>query len=202
MAVSLDIYRQSIGLYQLSGTQKMKSLKRKSFSKAMNPRQFQNYRKTKISDIFLCCGFYLALFLLLNCSILNETNVNKNVLENSSCRNTSIPHGWKVLDVLNVPPVFIISWGASLDTNLLCHIMFGNGRRNIGYKYFTWNCDRGLITRNKLEDIKCFAPHTSLILWESWKLICKEMKTIKMNKVQTPFQLIKYMKSLRLRVIR
>ena len=35
-------------------------------------------------------------------------------------------------------------------------MMFGN-RRNIGYKYFTWNCDRGLLTKNKLEDIKCFA---------------------------------------------
>ena len=191
MAVSLDIYRQSIGLYQLSGTKKMKSFKRKSFSKAMNPRQFQNYRKTEISDTFLCCGFYLALFLLLNCSILNETNVNKNVLENSSCRNTSIPQG-----------IFIISWGASLDTNLLCHIMFGNGRRNIGYKYFTWNCDRGLITRNKLEDIKCFAATHKHHFMGIMEKDLQRMKTIKMNKVQTHFQLIKYMKSLRLRVIR
>ena len=48
------------------------------------------------------------------------------------------------------------------QVNKLCHIMDGN-RRNPGYKYFSWNCDRGFISENKLEDLKCFAfrnkPH-------------------------------------------
>ena len=55
------------------------------------------------------------------------------------------------------------SWGSSLSINKLCHIKFGNIRRNIGYKYFTWNCDRGLLSQHKIEDIRIFAarhkPH-------------------------------------------
>ena len=46
--------------------------------------------------------------------------------------------------------------------NKLNHIINGN-RRNVGYKYFSWNCDRGLIGKNKIDDIRIFAakykPH-------------------------------------------
>ena len=39
----------------------------------------------------------------------------------------------------------------------------GNKKRNCGYKYFTWNCDRGLLSQKKIEDIEIFAlkhkPH-------------------------------------------
>ena len=46
--------------------------------------------------------------------------------------------------------------------NKLCHIIFGN-RTNIGYKYFSWNCDRALLQQKKIEDIKLIAnrhkPH-------------------------------------------
>ena len=46
--------------------------------------------------------------------------------------------------------------------NKMCHILYGN-RRNIGYKYFSWNCGRGLLSKNKIEDIKQVAirhkPH-------------------------------------------
>ena len=39
--------------------------------------------------------------------------------------------------------------------NKLCHSLNGN-RRNLGYNYFMWNCDRGLLSENKIEDIKFF----------------------------------------------
>ena len=46
--------------------------------------------------------------------------------------------------------------------NKACHIMEGN-KRNPGYKYFSWNCDRGFLSEHKLDDLKCFAfrnkPH-------------------------------------------
>ena len=51
--------------------------------------------------------------------------------------------------------------------NPLAHSLNGN-RRNIGYNYFLWNCDRGIISENKLDDIKNFAakkkPHVMGIL--------------------------------------
>ena len=55
-----------------------------------------------------------------------------------------------------------VNWSSTNNTNKLCHILFGN-RRNMGYSYFIWNCDRGFISKNKLEDIKLVAhkyhPH-------------------------------------------
>ena len=159
MAVSLDIFRQSIGLYQLSGTKKMKSFKKGSFCNEIKRTQFQTSKTTKLSDLFLCCALYLTLFLFLNVTNAETKCPEKNIYRITG--NTT--QGWKLLEIEEVPPIFLITWCTSIDTNKLCHIMFGNRRRNIGYKYFTWNCDQGLLSRNKLEDIKCFAakhkPH-------------------------------------------
>ena len=64
------------------------------------------------------------------------------------------PHANKLIEGL--------SWSSQNSSNKLCHILFGN-RRNMVYSYCTWNCDRGLISKNKLEDIKLIAhkhhPH-------------------------------------------
>ena len=55
-----------------------------------------------------------------------------------------------------------IYWSYGLSINKLNHIIHGN-RRNIGYRYFSWNCDRGILGKNKILDIKLFAakhkPH-------------------------------------------
>ena len=40
------------------------------------------------------------------------------------------------------------------------HYTNGN-RRNLGYRYFSWNCDRGLLSKNKIEDIRVFASKHS-----------------------------------------
>ena len=41
--------------------------------------------------------------------------------------------------------------------------MYGNNRRNLGYKYFSWKCDRAYLSKNKIEDMKQIAirhnPH-------------------------------------------
>ena len=47
-----------------------------------------------------------------------------------------------------------------LSSNKVCHMIYGN-RRNLGYKLSSWNCGRGLMTKNdsvsdKLLDIKLF----------------------------------------------
>ena len=53
-------------------------------------------------------------------------------------------------------------WNSNLSINKRTHILYGN-RRNLGYKYFSWNCDRGLLSKNKIEDVRAFAsrhkPH-------------------------------------------
>ena len=54
---------------------------------------------------------------------------------------------------LQVMYVSFTLMGINIDINKICHILFGN-RRNIGYKYFSWNCGRGLLSKNKLDDVK------------------------------------------------
>ena len=72
----------------------------------------------------------------------------------------------KVQDNLEHLNLGKLNWGSSLSINKLCHIINGN-RRNVGYKYFGWNCDRVFLSRNKHEDVKIFAarhkPHVMSI---------------------------------------
>ena len=55
-----------------------------------------------------------------------------------------------------------ISWSSPAAANKLCHLTYGN-RRNQGYKYCSWNCDKGFINENKIDDVKLFiekySPH-------------------------------------------
>ena len=48
------------------------------------------------------------------------------------------------------------------ETNKVCHILFGN-RKNVGYTYIDWNCDKGYLSQKKLDDVKIaaekFSPH-------------------------------------------
>ena len=52
--------------------------------------------------------------------------------------------------------------GIHINVIKLCHILFGN-RTNFGYRYFSWNCGRGYLFKNKIEDVKQIAirykPH-------------------------------------------
>ena len=55
-----------------------------------------------------------------------------------------------------------LNWSYGNAKVNLSHYVYGN-RKNIGYKYFSWNCDRGLISKHKIEDVRVFAarhrPH-------------------------------------------
>ena len=46
-----------------------------------------------------------------------------------------------------------ISWSYPSSGNKLVHALNGN-KRNIGYKYLSWNCDRGFLSENKIDDLK------------------------------------------------
>ena len=41
----------------------------------------------------------------------------------------------------------------TINVNTICHLIFGN-RRNVGYTYLAWNCDKGYFAQKKLDDIK------------------------------------------------
>ena len=44
----------------------------------------------------------------------------------------------------------------TININTICHLLFGN-RRNVGYTYLAWNCDKGFFAQKKLDDIKIAA---------------------------------------------
>ena len=68
----------------------------------------------------------------------------------------------KLQEYLISPQYLTWASSSSLSINKLCQILFGN-RRNLGYKYFSWNCDRAYLSKNKIEDVKQIAtrhkPH-------------------------------------------
>ena len=57
---------------------------------------------------------------------------------------------------------FGLSWSYPTSKINVLHYTYGN-RRNLGYKYFSWNCDRGLLSKHKIEDVRIVAekykPH-------------------------------------------
>ena len=139
MEISLQHYRISIGTYSLSGALKLKKIKlltRKSIDRSKVKNSW-NFIKILLCTIFLSslqlqfCPLVLPLNMQLEkISVLNSTSQvsHENILN---------PH---------------LNWGLNLSINKLCHILYGN-RRNFGYKYFSWNCDRGLLSKNKIEDV-------------------------------------------------
>ena len=51
------------------------------------------------------------------------------------------------------PPPFGVSWSAVNAANKLAHALIGN-KRNLGYKYLAWNCGRGFLSEQKIDDVK------------------------------------------------
>ena len=51
------------------------------------------------------------------------------------------------------PNPFGICWSFCNKGNKLSHALLGN-KRNIGYKYLSWNCARGFLSENKIDDLK------------------------------------------------
>ena len=60
-----------------------------------------------------------------------------------------------------------VTYSFESSSNKLMHSLNGN-RRNLGYKYFVWNCDRAFLSDNKIEDVKVFVeqrkPHVFSII--------------------------------------
>ena len=139
MEISLQHYRISIGTYSLSGALKLKKIKILT-RKSTNQSKLEN--SWNFIKIVLCIIFLLSLQVK-SCSLMPPRNMQ---LENIVIPNFTPQMSHE--KILNPQ----LNWGLNISINKLCHILNGN-RRNFGYKYFSWNCDRGLLSKNKLENV-------------------------------------------------
>ena len=145
MGVGIDCYRQRIGTFANSKPGiRIRKCKSEISRKLSN--FFSNGRKTKVpmADIIIGALFYLtsyAFILTENFPEETKNNVSSRLADQSSYKNITTS---------------TFCWLTSKEINKLVHTLNGN-RRNPGYKYFAWNCDRGYLKENKLEDVKNYA---------------------------------------------
>ena len=139
MEISLQQYRISIGTYLKSGLPKHGNIFRKNKS---------NLKKSKlpVCQLFICFILHLT---LCACLITTAAWISNPYME-PYCMETESSTCMKPFP--QRPQEFnmtlqYVTWASSscLSINKLCHILFGN-RRNLGYKYFFWNCDRGYLS--------------------------------------------------------
>ena len=184
MGVSIYNYRICIGTYNL----KMRGPKQITFkSRPRIPSIAKLKPKTCTSsqEVALCLLVYLMIYLLTPSTHINQsynlTEPNRYLIkpsdQNYSALSTcekfgnisvlysqdklSLHYGHNPVDQSEKYPLGIKGPFPS-QVNKTCHILYGN-RRNIGYNYLTWNCDKGFISQNKLDDVKVAAgrlkPH-------------------------------------------
>ena len=139
MGVGLECYRVRIGTFMIKNGFKIKSMKQ-GFNVS---RKLSNLLKrgaktpVTVTEILICILFYTLAY-----SFFYPRNSPFNIIsENVKCEDHSNS---------------TIYWLSMKQINKIMHTLNGN-RRNIGYKYFAWNCDRGYLSENKLEDVKQYA---------------------------------------------
>ena len=161
MGNSLEQYRQQIGVYN------SKHLKQKG-AKMSKYQENNNLRKMKIMMVAYLC-IYISVILWPNISSSATMPMVSSTVPTTLMQTTlSTPlyQPFLLLCVKTVENLVNHPLGLSghcvNETNKLCHTLYGN-RRNIGYTYLAWNCDKGFLSQKKLEDVKIAAekhrPH-------------------------------------------
>ena len=154
MDISIETYRTRIGTFvpRETGTFKLRT-------RSLNPTEGNlkyKLKKTKFHEIFIFCLVWLLLWE--NGSISSRSNVHDRVIENNQ---TLEPRCCIVKPDVSFWSLGL-RWSYSRSKINILHYIYGN-RRNLGYKYFSWNCDRGLLSKHKIEDVRNFAtkhnPH-------------------------------------------
>ena len=156
MGICIEAYRVRIGTY-VSREPKSSRIKRYNFQ--CNVSNFKHkVKQTTFSEILLSC---LIWFIIVNSiQIWSNSSVisveNKQLLEPGCNKVYLNTRRWSTG----------LNWAYSRSKSNLLHYTYGN-RRNVGYRYFSWNCDRGFLSTNKLEDVRTFAakhsPHLMAI---------------------------------------
>ena len=126
----------------------------------------KNPKSRKIISYSALLCFFLFIAIVSAPACISPTFVTTRCMPspavNTSYMNTT-PATWAVLSMLQVKsldnycnnPLGISGFPAN-ETNQLCHSLNGN-RRNIGYNYLAWNCDKGFLAQKKIDDVKIAA---------------------------------------------
>ena len=130
MCISLETYRQRIGCFTLAAPIRHKT----------------NLQRNESSSP--------SSFLLLSILIISTASPNYSCPRYKTSFMSSLSSSSQC-SALSLQPRTGICWPFSNEGNTLVHALNGN-KRNIGYKYLSWNCGRGLISENKMDDLKLF----------------------------------------------
>ena len=155
MGIDIESYRVRIGMFVPKGPKCFKSRNSFKFTNNLENLKFNKSKKTTLQEIFISS---LVWILLLTMSTMKIRNNQSQITENKQ----KFGHSCDVFQTLPSSFSVGISWSYSSANGNLMHYIYGN-RRNLGYKYFSWNCDRGLLSKHKIEDVRIFAqkhkPH-------------------------------------------
>ena len=152
MGICLEQYRQRIGTFQ------PKVIKPK-FLLRTSPKYSQPYpfrasesikRRPSLRELLSCATLYLLFFMIFSGSYHIDQNTPSCVYSMA---------GKMKGETFFEPCNSKFFWMKKKSINKLCHAINGN-RRNPGYKYFSWNCDRGFLSGKKIEDLKCYSQRT------------------------------------------
>ena len=152
MPVSAEIHRNRIGSFLLSSTRKSLIIRVKS-AKSLETyyRLTGEIKRHRLQLRLLCLLIYILTCVILLSRLEPPPAINQDI-QNSENMTQARPVSDNNVNISQA----LLQWDSGLTINKLCHILFGN-KRNIGFKYLSWNCDRGFIAHKKVEDIKLFA---------------------------------------------
>ena len=161
MGITLQQYRISIGTYSKSGLPKLGIKNRRTLDK-LNIRMNRN-QKRLLFQLFVWTLTYLFLNASLFTTATDEPRhcmgASHMKVETQVCLKT-FPQ--KLQEYLISPQYLTWASSSSLSINKLCQILFGN-RRNLGYKFFSWNCDRAYLSKkqNRRRETDCNEMQTA-----------------------------------------
>ena len=152
MDINLQLYRIRIGHFCSTRQNKIsRSIKLSPLiiSQAKESRNIDQNSNRKY-ELLISSMFWIILFIISNYS-------NSLLLTNPSSL-SQIANSSEMLKNYN----FGIKASHKNNNNKLAHTIHGN-RRNLGYNYLGWNCDKGFLSQHKIEDLKIatekYKPH-------------------------------------------
>ena len=172
MGISIDAYRQVIGSFQFRNQKKAKLISSgwKSASEANIKSKLRITKPIKLCEILLGLVAWAFILSIVHSDVWNQCKIEKgeNLIRNLSTtagKSQNVAH-FNFIEILHNQRGITFSFETT-EINQLMHSLNGN-RRNLGYKYFVWNCDRAFISENKIEDVKIFVedkkPHAFAII--------------------------------------
>ena len=140
--VDLELYRAQIGIFQ---------------SKIIRIRKSDKCSSTTMTRISLLT---FVLFILFVSYVVHYIAQELRTKPLKGC--FSVSYNYESQLTTNEIWCHGVCWQYISAANSLCHAIYGN-RKNASYKYCAWNCDKGFISENKIDDLKFtiqkYAPH-------------------------------------------